>query len=488
MKLNRHAFRVRPDMRRGLQTEVPLPTRLVSNEEFPPLPQTAAQREVEERILAAAGRLAPRLGLSRREFLRTSGGMAASLLAMNAVFGRFFDVSEVEAAEASAAKEGAGAPFFIFDVQLHYVGTAYDPTNAEADRKGAVSKGALLGLRKRSQRMNPKLASDSGTLADLSWQNMIKEVFLDSETAIGLISTPPGPYPQEAVVPPKAMTHIRDEINRITQSRRMLAHGLVTPQLGQTDLDFMELQAETLNVDAWKAYTGSCPKGFEHGWFVDDERIAYPMLEKARQLGVRRFCVHKGLPLGAVADYNHPRDLIKAAKDFPDIDFLVYHSGLLGVTAPKPNGEIPWTTEFCEMKKKEPGIGNIYMEMGSTFAQLVTTNPTACAHLLGQMIDAFGADHVLWGTDSIWYGTPQWQIEAFRRFEIPGTLVEKHGYAPLTRTVKEQIFGLNAARVFGVDVSAKRNEIPADYLSQIKMAYLDEGPTPSHRFYGWVAA
>ena len=330
MKLNRHAFRIRPGMRRGLQTEAPIPTRLVSNEEFPPLPQTAAQREVEQRILAAAGRLAPRLGLSRREFLRTSGGMATSFLAMNAVFGAVLRrVAEVEAAEPSAAKETAGAPFFIFDVQLHYVGAAYDPTDAEADRKGAVSKGALRGLRTRSQQMNPTLASDSGTMADLSWQNFIKEVFLDSETAIGLISTPPGPYPQEAVVPPKEMTHIRDEINRITQSRRMLAHGLVTPQLGQTDLDFMEMQAETLKIDAWKAYTGSCPKGFEHGWFVDDEKIAYPMLEKARKLGVRRFCVHKGLPLGPVADYNHPRDLIQAAKDFPDIDFLVYHSGLL---------------------------------------------------------------------------------------------------------------------------------------------------------------
>ncbi len=487
MKLNRHAFRVRPGMRQGLRTEVPLPTRLVSNEEFPPLPQTAAQREVEERILAAAGRLAPRLGLSRRDFLRTSGGMAASFIAMNAVFGRFFDVAEVEAAEPSASKERAGEPLFIFDVQLHYVGAAYDPANAEAERKGAVSKTGLLGLRKRSQRLNPKLAFDSGTLADLSWQNFIKEVFLDSETAIGLISTPPGPYPQEAVVPPKEMTHIRDEINRITQSRRMLAHGLVTPQLGQADLDFMELQAATLKVDAWKAYTGSCPKGFEHGWFVDDEKIAYPMLEKARALGVRRFCVHKGLPLGTVADYNHPRDLIKAAKDFPDIDFFAYHSGLLGVTAPKPTGEVPWTTEFCEMKKKEPGIRNIYMELGSTFGQLVTTNPVACAHLLGQMIEAFGADHVLWGTDSIWYGTPQWQIEAFRRFQIPDALVEQHGYAPLTRAVKEQIFGLNAARVFNVDVSAKRNEIPADYLSRIKMAYLEEGPDPSHRFYGWVA-
>jgi predicted TIM-barrel fold metal-dependent hydrolase len=487
MKLNRHAFRVRPGMRQGLRTEIPLPTRLVSNEEFPPLPQTAAQREVEDRILAAAGRLAPRLGLSRRDFLRTSGGMAASFIAMNAVFGRFFDVAEVEAAEPSASKERAGGPLFIFDVQLHYVGAAYDPANAEAERKGAVSKGGLLNLRKRSQRLNPKLASDSGTLADLSWQNFIKEVFLDSETAIGLISTPPGPYPQEAVVPPKEMTHIRDEINRITQSRRMLAHGLVTPQLGKTDLDFMELQAETLKVDAWKAYTGACPKGFEHGWFVDDEKIAYPMLEKARALGVRRFCVHKGLPLGAVADYNHPRDLIKAAKDFPDIDFFAYHSGLLGVTAPKPTGEVPWTTEFCEMKKKEPGIKNIYMELGSTFGQLVTTNPTACAHLLGQLVEAFGADHVLWGTDSIWYGTPQWQIEAFRRFQIPDALVEQHGYAPLTRAVKEQIFGLNAARVFNVDVSAKRNEIPADYLSQIKMAYLEQGRDPSHRFYGWVA-
>ena len=139
------------------------------------------------------------------------------------------------------------------------------------------------------------------------------------------------------------------------------------------------------------------------------------------------------------------------------------------------------------MKKAEPGIRNIYMELGSTFGQLVTTHLAICAHLLGQIIDAFGADHVLWGTDSIWYGTPQWQIEAFRRFQVPGDLIEKHKYQPLTRDVKEQIFGLNAARVFGVDASAKRNELPKDYLSRIKMAYLEEGGEPSHRWYGWIA-
>jgi uncharacterized protein len=483
---NPHAFQVRRGMRRGYRSEIPLPTRLVSNEEFPPLPQTPAQRAVEERILAEAGRLAPRLGLSRRDFLRRSSGIATSLLAMNAVFGRFFDVLPVEAADPGAFKERTGDPFFIFDVQLHYVGAGYDPGNKEGERKGAVSKQALLGLRRQSRRLNPKLAADRGTLADLSWENMVKEVFLDSETAIGLISTPPGPYPEEAVVPPKEMTHIRDEINRVTQSRRMLAHGLITPQLGQRDLDFMDQQAATLKVDAWKGYTGAAPKGFDRGWFVDDEKIAYPMLERARKLGVRRICLHKGLPLGPVADYNHPRDLIKASRDFPDLDFVAYHAGLLTVPGSTQSAEVPWTSDFCRMKEKEPALKNIYMELGSTFGQLATTNPTACAHLLGQVIAAFGADHVLWGTDSIWYGTPQWQIEAFRRFEIPDALVEKHGYAPLTRPVKEQIFGLNAARLFNVDVAAKRNEIPADYLSRIKMSYLEEGPVPSHRWYGWV--
>ena len=483
---NRYAFRLRPGMRRGLRAETPLPTRLVSNEEFPPLPQTPAQRRVEDRILADAARLAPRLGLSRRDFLRTSGGVATSLLAMNAVFGRFWDVQPVEAADPAAFKERSGDPYFIFDVQLHYVGAGYDPRDEESGRRGAVTKQALLGLRQGSKRLNPKLAADRGTMADLAWANMVKEVFLDSETDIGLISTPPGPYPQEAVVPPKEMTHIRDEINRVTQSQRMLAHGLITPQLGQVDLDFMDVQAATLKVDAWKGYTGAAPKGFDRGWFVDDEKIAYPMLQRARKLGIKRVCLHKGLPLGPVSDYNHPRDVIKAARDFPNIDFVLYHAGLL--TVPQtPSADVPWTTEFCRMKKKQLGLRNIYMELGSTFGQLVTTNPSACAHLLGQIVDAFGADRVLWGTDSIWYGTPQWQIEAFRRFEIPQALVDAHGYQPLNRLVKEQIFGLNAARLFDVDVRAKRNELPKDYLSQMKMAYLDEGPAPSHRFYGWVA-
>jgi predicted TIM-barrel fold metal-dependent hydrolase len=480
-------------LKQGIESLSPVPTRIVSNEEFTPPAQTPAQAHVERLIASFGEEVGRRLGLTRRDFLRTTGGFAAAFLAMNGGFGRFFDVLDVELVEAAAFAERQGEPYFIFDVQTHYVGTQYDPTDAEAKRKGAVVKQALLALRRRVREagLNPKLAGDRGTIDDLSWENFIKEVFLDSETSVGLISTPPGPYPQEAVVPPSEMAHIRDEVNRVAGSQRMLAHGLVTPQLGAADIEFMAMQAETLKVDAWKCYTGSCPKGFDSGWWMDDEKIAYPMLEQARKLKVRNVCVHKGLPLGPVADYNHPRDLIKAAKDFPDLHFLVYHSGFRGASFVEEEfaktGQIPWTSEFCRMKKVEPGIQNIYMELGSTFGQLVTTHPAICAHLLGEIIIAFGVDHVLWGTDSIWYGTPQWQIEAFRRFQVPDQLIEKHGYPSLTREVKGKIFGLNAARVFGVDVTAKRNEVPKDYLGRMRMSYLEEGPEPSHRLYGWVA-
>jgi predicted TIM-barrel fold metal-dependent hydrolase len=467
--------------------------RSVSNEEFVPLPQTGRQRRVEEETETLSRSAASRLGLSRRDFLRTSGGMAAVLLTMNSAFGRWFGIDPVELFEPSAFAEQQGPPYFIFDVQTHYVSTHYDPSDAEAERKGAVSKQALLSLRRRAREMglNPKLAGDRGTIDDLSWHNFVKEVFLDSETSIGLISTPPGPYPQEAVVPPKEMAHIRDEINRLAGSQRMLAHGLATPQLGAADLEFMAMQAETLKVDAWKCYTGSCPKGFDRGWWMDDEELAYPMLEQAKKLNVKRICVHKGLPLGPVPEFNHPKDLLKAAQDFPDLDFLVYHSGFRSAVDAEETfsktGGIPWTTEFCRMKQQHPAIDNIYMELGSTFAQLVTTYPAVCAHLLGQIINAFGVDHVLWGTDSIWYGTPQWQIEAFRRFQIPDELVEKHRYQPLTRAVKEKIFGLNAARLFAVDGSATRQAVPKDYLGRLRMSYLEEGPEPSHRLYGWIA-
>ena len=82
----------------------------------------------------------------------------------------------------------------------------------------------------------------------------------------------------------------------------------------------------------------------------------------------------------------------------------------------------------------------------SLLAATVTSRPLECAHLLGTLLRDLGPDYVMWGTDSALWGNPQWQIEAFRKFQIPDQLVEGHGYPKLTDEIKAKVFGLNAAR------------------------------------------
>src|SRR6059058_1358319 len=222
------------------------------------------------------------------------------------------------------------------------------------------------------------------------------------------------------------------------------------------------------------------------------------MLEASRRLGIRNICLHKGLPLqGGVEEYWHPRDLERAAKDFPDLNFIVYHSAfhsllpLLDAARDefRTSSRVNWVTDLCEIRQRNPGLTNIYAELGSTFGQMVITSPTLCGHVLGMLVQTFGADHVLWGTDSIWWGSPQWQIDAFRRLQMPDQLIKRFGWKPLTDDVKRQIFGLNAARVYVIDPAAKRNPMPSDYIEKLRRMYKQSDmAAPSNTQYGWVRA
>ena len=197
-------------------------------------------------------------------------------------------------------------------------------------------------------------------------------------------------------------------------------------------------------MDTWKGYTGLAFGSPRRPWRVDDEKVAYPMLELSRNLGVRIICLHKGLPLNDDDEAWHPRDVLKAATDFPDLNFIIYHSGFRSLASALPVAKkefqattrVDWVTDLCEMRRLNPKLTNIYMELGTTFAQLAITHPLLCAHVLGMIVQAFGADHLLLGTDSIWWGSPQWQIEAFRRFQMPEGLMARIGYQPLTTEVK----------------------------------------------------
>ena len=110
-----------------------------------------------------------------------------------------------------------------------------------------------------------------------------------------------------------------------------------------------------------------------------------------------------------------------------------------------------WVTDLAEIPAKH-GVGNVYADLGQLFAQTTVAQPRLAAALMGTLVRGMGADHVIWGTDAVWTGAPQWQIEGLRRLEIPEEMRKSHGFAPLGAAdgpVKRAILGENVARLYG---------------------------------------
>jgi hypothetical protein len=135
--------------------------------------------------------------------------------------------------------------------------------------------------------------------------------------------------------------------------------------------------------------------------------------------------------------------------------------------------------------------------------------------MLGQLLKYFGEDRIVFGSDCVFNGSPQWQIEALWRFQIPDEMRRRFGYPELTPTAKRKILGLNSARLYKMraagaavgDGNDLYKPLPRDYESRIstplkalleypglpqdKLAlarreYLAAGARPSHTRYGWV--
>jgi hypothetical protein len=233
---------------------------------------------------------------------------------------------------------------------------------------------------------------------------------------------------------------------------------------------------------------------------MDDEQVTYKAYELAVKHGIKNICVHKGLFPASVEQrfphllaYCDVRDVGKAAKDWPQLNFVVYHGGYRhagGGTAAdgwrefEQTGRISWASDLAEIPAKY-GVTNVYADVGQLFAQSVVAEPRLGAALMGILVKGVGADHVCWGTDAIWTGSPQWQIEALRRLEIPEDMQKKYGFAPLggpTSPVKTAIFSGNNMRLYGVQ---KRTDL-GDRFATMKEAYLKNGAARSNLRYGYA--
>jgi predicted TIM-barrel fold metal-dependent hydrolase len=472
----------------------PIPTQIVSSDEYFPEPQTPKQAEVEARLKDMGDELAAQQGVSRRRFFQTASGMAAAFLAMNKVYGNIFSVTEAEAATPEMANQRAVAlqGQYVFDAHTHFLKDDTRLTNFVAMR-AAVGKAGW----------NKELSGREQTIDDLKFVNYFKEIYLDSDTKVALLTNAPSDIPDDWFLTNQMVFQTRDDINAKAGARRMLAHYTITP--GQPGwLDGIDRAIAELRPDGWKGYTigDNTHKDTSHyPWRLDDEKLMYPAYEKFAKSGIKNVCIHKGLfPPSVEAlvpnlrPYVDVSDVGKAAKDWPQLNFVVYHSGYRhvggspaqGMAEWDQTGRSSWVSDLADIPAKYD-VTNVYGDLGQLFAYSSIAEPRLAAALMGTLIKGLGTDHVIWGTDAVWTGSPQWQIEGLRRLEIPEDMQQKHGFKPLgpaDGAVKRAIFAENGFRIFGYDQHAEL--ATPDKFAQIKTEYERAGAERSNLRYGYV--
>ena len=186
----------------------------------------------------------------------------------------------------------------------------------------------------------------------------------------------------------------------------MLAHFTITP--GRPGwLDQVDEAIERFKPDSWKGYTVGDNTHKElaaHPWHADDEKLMYPFYEKIAKTGIRNVCIHKGLFAPAVEKqfprlrpYADVSDIGKAAKDWPQLNFLVYHSGYRWVGGNPADamaefdqtGRISWTSDLAEIPEKY-GVKNVYGDLGQIFAWTAVAEPRLAAALMGMLVKGLG--------------------------------------------------------------------------------------------------
>jgi hypothetical protein len=436
----------------------------VSNGEYVPPPQTPLLRETERRARELVDRQARRRGMSRRDFLRTSMATAALFFTLEACSseqhsarsgtkpGGRLKIPADSTVDPDAARETLGGDEFVVDLQTHFL--EYDLSSPDPNFGSGFPQASC---------------GEADARACLSIDHYLDEIFVRSDTKVAVVSAIPASDDNG----PLSTAHMDDArrlAERLCGEGRVLMHGQALPAMGNIDarLDAMSALVQRYPISAWKVYTHA-----PEPWFLDDHdphvpEVGTAFLDRARGSGVKIVSVHKGLSGGS--PYASPVDIGPAAAAHPDLHFVVYHSGYEASNTEgpyDPDGRgVDRLVRTIDANGIRPGA-NVYAELGSTWFN-VMRDPDQAAHTLGKLLAAVGPDNVVWGTDSIWYGSPQPQIEAFRAFEITPEYQDRFGYPALTPELKRKILGANGARLYGIRPMTTRCDFTPEELEEAR--------------------
>ena len=523
-----------------------------SNGEYIPPPPSAQQRRIMALAEAETERWQRKLGMSRRQFVRTAGAMAIGFWAIDTLADRRwgnYGLADNTATTHACDLEWAGATGleslsnlpgeFVFDVQSHHI----DPDGLWRVNNPAIhaffavvwpQSSALLGGRPGIREDGSIRGGGAGELdpmQNLSRFHYLKELFLDSATTMTVLSAvPSAPDTKQPLPIAEAVETVRT-VNWLANSQRSVMHAFVMPNRGsagtntegyglqpvflQEELDLMTERALLYGdiLRGWKVY---CPWGDvpnASGWMLDSEDIGLPFLQHvvdlSRSHGVPPvLATHKGFALpGFDQRAATTGDVGPAAKAFPDIRFLVYHSG--HDTGAGPQGPYEGADAYApdersvdafianlqrsgmDAKSHGGNSPNVYAELGSVWRDYMD-DPSSAAHLLGKLITHVGPKRVVWGTDSLWYGSPQPEIIALRRLQFSDEAKELYNLPygldgdvnrPTKKakrpadTIRNAILGRNAAGAYEIDPDATRNAMLCDEVETLHQHYVEQQGT-----------
>lgn len=557
-----------------MSENMPMDVLPASNGEFVPPRATDEQKQIMQLQDEEGERQRRRLGLSRRQFVRTSGALGVGLWAVGQVmpgrFGQYAAYGQEPIRDQACDLEWPEAQLnnlpgeFIFDIQSHHVDSDGDwrVNNPGFHAVFAAiweQSGPLGGLPQPHEDEVVKGWGKGGELdpiENLSRYHYLKNLFLDSSTNMTVLSAVPSEESEQPLPIGEAAETVGTVNALAGNTPRSVMHAFVMPNRGSygitgyasTEPAYMEAEFEMMQdnlerfgnrIRGWKVYTpwGDVPNA--SGWFLDDH-IGMAFIDRVRQLhhshrGPPVIACHKGFALPAFDQRAaSPRDIGPAASQNPDITFIVYHSGYDSEeqTAYPGDDQVNSAdrgvdclikslrenaydaTRFVPAGLEHGNVPNVYAEIGATMRS-VTSDPDQLAHLLGKLITHVGPRRVVWGTDSLWFGSPQPEIAALRSLRLssearefynlpygldgdrfdptrnalnPLNYVVEHPHvegwptdvrAHPERTIRNGIFGRNAAIPYRVDPEASRKAIACDDVQKLRDAYLVNPGTPA---------